>query len=229
MHEGAEAIYAKVSLDSGDTWQPEVQASGYAEEAYPQFPAIASNGTHVHLVWGNSAGIQYSRSSDLGEIWSSSIPVTNTPRQYLAPRIAVAISQIQVVTAGITGVSSDVFYLSSTDGGKTWNAPLLLTAHEPNALSLAPVISSNGEGTFVAWEDNRNGHFAIFFLSRPNFLFLRDFEWRLFAAVAIVLVAATSVYVGIELRETKQRLNRRIRRKTFHRRAKAHRRTKKLR
>jgi hypothetical protein len=226
FYEGAEAIYAKVSLDSGNTWQPEAQVSAYAGEAYPEFPAIASNGTHVHLVWGSSAGIQYSRSSDSGETWSSPIPLTNTSRQYVAPRIAVAASLIQVVTAGIIGGSSDVFYLNSSDGGQTWNAPLALTAHEPTALSLAPVISSNGEGTFVAWEDNRNGHFAVFFLSRPDFLLLGEFERQLFISAVIVLAAVTSVYLGIELRASKQGSHRRNQRKRSHRSTKPHRRTK---
>lgn len=218
MHEGAEAIYVKVSLDSGYTWQPEIRVSGYTGDAFPQFPAITSNGTCAHLVWGSNNGLQYSRSSDSGETWSNPISLTNADRQYIAPRIAVATSQVQVVTSGIVGLSSDILYLDSYDGGETWNAPLALTAHESTTLSLAPVISSNREGTFVAWEDNRNGHFAIFFLSRPDFLLLHEFELQLFIPVVIVLAAATSLYLGIELRASKQGSRRRNRSKTSHRR-----------
>jgi hypothetical protein len=230
MYAGTEAIFAKVSLDSGDTWQPEVRASNFADGTYPEFPAIASNGTYLHLVWGSSTGIQYSGSSNLGEAWSTPISLTNASRQYVAPRIAVSDSKIQVVSAGIilvkTQVTSDVFYLSSSDGGETWNSPALLTAHEPPVLSLAPVVSSNGDGTFVAWEDNRNGNFAIFIRSRPDFLLLRDFEWQLFTPLLIVLVAVASLYLGFELRESKPGLHRRSRENRTDRGATQRRRTK---
>ena len=231
MYEGTEAIYVKSSLDSGDTWQPEVQVSNYYEGVFPEFPAIASNGAYVHLVWGSSSGIQYSRSSDLGETWSDPVPLTNATRQYVAPRIAVSGPEIEVVTAGIvqamTQETSDVFYLNSPDGGETWNPTLLLTNHEPPALSLAPDVSSNGDGIFVAWEDNRNGHFTIFLRTRPDFLLLRDFEGQLFTPLLTVLAATASFYVGFELRGRKSRSQRRRRRKrSHHRTAREHRRAK---
>ena len=229
MYEDTEAIYAKASLDSGNTWQPEVQVSNFSEESYPDFPAIASNGTYAHLIWGSSTGIQYSRSSNLGETWSSPIPLTNASRQYVAPRIAVSDSEIQVVTAGLslgTQGTSDVFYLDSSDGGETWNAPLLLTAHEPAVLSLAPVVSSNGDGTFVAWEDNRNGHFTIFLRTRPDFVLLRNFEWQLFTPLLIILAAAASFYLGFELREWKLCVHRKSKEKKPHLRTRRRRRTK---
>jgi len=222
MYEGTEAVYCRVSLDSGETWRPEVQVSDYEGQAFPQFPSIGSNGTYAHLVWGSVQGIQYSRSSNVGARWSTPLTLTNTTRQYVAPKITVTNSQIQVVTAGIMGLSSDVYYLSSSDAGESWSQTVSLTAHRSDALSLAPVISSNGDSTFVAWEDNRNGRLAIFFLSKPDFTVLRAFEWQLFVAFIIVLGTATISFVAMEMRHSKAKV-RRIRKRRAHQSRSQHR------
>ncbi len=216
-----EAVYVKVSLDSGASWKPDVQVSDYAPPSFQEFPAVGSNGAHVYVVW-NSQGLQYSHSSDYGGRWSSSVSLTNTTRQYLAPRLFVVNSQVQVVAAAISAVGtpphikidSDVYYVSSSDAGQTWMKPLSLTMHKFGTLSLAPVIWSHVGATFVAWEDNRNGRLSIFFLSRPDFAVLHDYEWQLFPAMAIALIVATALYLGSELHglRTASRRNARRRR-----------------
>ena len=215
MYEGEQAIFVRTSLDFGDTWRPEVQVSRYAAESYPEFPAIASNGIDLFLVWGSNMGLLYSRSSDEGETWSRSIFLTDMSRQYVAPRITAANSQIQVVIAGIHNLTSDVFYLNSPDDGQTWNTSRL-TTHSSTALSLAPVISSNGKETFVAWEDNRNGSFSIFFRSRPDFRLLRDFQRRILTPVIFILTTTTMVYLAFESRQSKRILPRKTKKKTSH-------------
>jgi hypothetical protein len=201
-----EAIYAKASFDSGASWKPDVQISEYSPASFQEFSAIGSNGTQVHVAW-SSQEIQYSQSEDSGITWSTPIPLTNTTRQYLAPRISVVNSHIQIVSAAIStvgtlpqiNVDSDVYYVSSSDGGMNWIKPLSLTTHEFGKLSLAPVIWSQGNATFVAWEDNRNGRLSIFFMSNPDFSVLHVFEWQLFGLTAIALVVTTTVYVGLEI------------------------------
>lgn len=201
-----EAIYVRASLDSGESWKPEIQISDYGPPSYQQFPDVASDGTQVHIVWAGQ-GIQYSRSTDSGSTWSSPISITNATRQYFAPRLAVVNSKVQVVAAAISTIGtpprikidSDVYYLTSSNGGENWIQPFSLTTHKFGILSLAPVIQSHGDASFVAWEDNRNGRLSIFFLSKPDFAMLGNFEWQLFAAMAISLVVATVVYVRLEL------------------------------
>ena len=209
MYGGSESVYVTVSLDSGEIWQPAVQVAGYNEQAYPEFPAIASDESVVYLVWGTPTGVEYSRSPDSGETWSRPFSIINASRQYVAPRIAAASSKIGVVVAGIAEVPgfssrlSDIFYVSSSDGGETWNEPLLMTTEKSGAFALAPAIWSDGEDTFIAWEDNRNGSFAIFFLSRPDFLLLNAFELQLAIPSILVLAAATIACLGFELKATR--------------------------
>jgi hypothetical protein len=206
-YESQEAIYVKVSLDSGANWKPEAQVSGYTPASFQEFPAIDSNGAHVYVVWNNH-GLEYSHSSDYGRTWSGSVSLTNMTRQYLAPRLSVVNSQVQVVAAAISvigsprhiKIDSDVYYVSSSDAGETWIKPLSLTIHKFGTLSLAPVIWSHVGATFVAWEDNRNGRLSIFFLSKPDFAVLHDFEWQLFPAMAMAFIVVTALYLGTELR-----------------------------
>jgi len=226
FYKGTEAIFVKASFDSGVTWKPEVQVSDYEVPSFPEFPAIGSNGTSVHLVW-NSQGIQYSRSSDSGATWATSMPLTNATRQHIAPRISVVGSQIHVVTAAISTegdprhvkVTSDVYYVRSFDGGETWTNPITLTMHNAGVLSLAPAIWNYGDATFIAWQDNRNGHYAIFFLSRPDFAKMRGFEMQLLVPIATVLITATVLYVGLELRRPRAAKRRMIRKRRAHRRS----------
>jgi hypothetical protein len=207
LYQHEEAIYVRASLDSGASWKPEIQVSDYGPPSYEDFPDVASNGTQVHIVW-SSQGIQYSQSSDSGSTWSGPIPLTNATRQYLAPRLTVLNSRVQVVAAAIltitslprNTVDSDVYYLNSEDAGQTWTKPFSLTSHKLGALSLAPVIRSLEDATYVAWEDNRNGRLAIFFLSKPDFAILRRFEWQLFASITITLVVTNIMYLGLEFR-----------------------------
>ena len=214
MYGGSEAIYVRVSLDSGETWHPAVRVSDYEEQAYPEFPAIASGESAVNLVWGAPTGVEFSRSSDSGETWSRPFSIINAGRQYVAPRIVAAFSKIGVVVAGIAGVPgfpsrlSDIFYLSSSDGGETWNEPLRITTEKLGAFALAPAIWSNEDDIFIVWEDNRNGAFAIFFLSRPDFLLLHTFELQLAIPSILVLAVATIVYFRFELKVTRRAVRR---------------------
>ena len=203
---GPEAVFFRASHDAGASWQPEVQLSGYEAPVFSVFPSIASNGTHLNVAW-NGGQLFYSRSANAGLAWEAPLPLTNQSRQYLAPKISASGPHLQVVTAAISpgigrhpNISSDIYYLESPDGGKDWSEPILLTAHSPNQLSLAPAIAVRGDATFVAWQDNRNGLFAIFLMSKPDFAKLQAFERQLFISLFVLLTVATAVYLLFEFK-----------------------------
>jgi hypothetical protein len=203
--QGVEAVFSRASYDSGASWQPETQLSNYEPSVFLEFPSLGSNGTFVHVVW-NGAGVIYARSKDAGATWDPVIPITNATREYLAPRISVSGSLLRVVSAAILtqgrNITSDVFYLESGDGGNRWSGPIVLTSHGPKTLSLAPAISSQGDATFVAWEDDRNSRFAVFWASKPDFIVLSGLKKQLLASVETVLVAAVFVFVVFELKRS---------------------------
>lgn len=204
FNDGPEALFSLTSLNDGATWQPEVQVSDYAPPVLSIFPSIASNGTSVHIVW-NRGKVLYSRSLDAGATWAAPVALTNETRQYLAPRISESGASLRVVTAAINagtqgGISSDIYYLESSDAGKDWTAPISITSHPSGKFSLAPAIAVRDDGIFVSWEDNRNGHFAIFFASKPNFSQRQTLQRKLSIDALVSLGVATVVYLVLETR-----------------------------
>jgi hypothetical protein len=219
FNDGPEALFFIASLDDGATWQPEVQVSEYAPPVLSIFPSIASNGTYVHAVW-NRGQVLYSRSIDAGATWDQPFALTNESRQYLAPRISESGGSLRVVTAAINagalgGISSDIYYLESSNAGKNWTAPISITVHSSSRFSLSPAIAVRNDDIFVTWEDNRNGHFAIFIASKPNFSQLQTLQRQLSIGGLAALGAATVVYLILEtvLRRKRRVRVRRLRRK----------------
>ncbi len=233
--EGQEAIFSRASYDSGATWQPEVQLSSYDIPVFLAFPSVASNGTHVHVVW-NGKEVLYSRSQDSGATWDRPIPITDRTKQYLAPEISVRGSHVQVVTAAIKiegeirhlKITSDVYYLQSPDSGNEWTEPVPLTTHGPEVLSLAPAITVRGDATFIAWQDNRNGPFRIFLISDPDFDVLNSYERKLVIPALVTLASAVVIYTILELKRP-GKLKHRARRARRRRRKRSARRRKTIR
>ena len=217
FNDGLEALFFLASFDGGATWQPEVQVSQYAPPVLSIFPSIASNGTYVYTVW-NLGQVLYSRSIDAGATWSTPVALTNESRQYLSPRISESGGWLRVVTAAINsgtqgGISSDIYYLESSNAGKDWTPPISITPPS-GRFSLSPAIAVRNDNIFVAWEDNRNGHFAIFFVSKPNFFQLQTLQGQLSIDSVAALAVATAVYLILEAR---WRHRRRIRVRRLHR------------
>lgn len=200
------AVFSRSSHDGGNTWLPEVQLSEYQPGAFPIFPSIATNGTRVDAVW-NGFQVLYAQSSNGGSRWGSLQPLTNSSRQFLAPRISSSGQHLQVVVAAISiegndvrSISSNIYYVESPDGGDSWTQPTSLTTHAARLQSLAPVIATRPDSTFVAWEDNRNGAYAIFTRSKPDFVALKSF-WNSLATYSLAFITPLTVcYLYLEIR-----------------------------
>jgi hypothetical protein len=220
-NDGSEAIFFRASYNDGETWGDEEQISAPEAPVFQAFPSVASDGVVVHTVW-NGQAVMYARSNDNGTTWDQPITVTNTTRQYLAPRIAVEGSNVRVVTAAISTesvgrvihVSSDVFVLESTDTGVHWSQPFSLTSHPSRVLSLAPSVSILNGATFFAWQDNRNGSFGVFFASKPDFTLVSAYENRLIAVASSIVGTASLFYLVFEVGHRKSRRRRTARRRS---------------
>lgn len=209
---GSEAVYFLASHNSGATWQPEIQLSDYQPPVISTFPSVSSDGTGVDVAW-NGGQLFYAHSADVGSTWESPVPLTNSSRQYLAPKITEMGSRIQVVSAAMLAerptartltITSDIYYLSSLDGGKNWGQPISLTNQLKGNLALAPSITVRDDDTWVAWQDNSDGRFAVFISSKPDFVILQSFETELELTLLAVLTAGTAVYLALELKRPRR-------------------------
>jgi hypothetical protein len=147
-------------------------------------PQMAADSSGVYMVWddyrtGNS-NVRFTRSSDGGLSWSSSITVNDvTADQHFFSAISVAGGGIavawydsrlgQFANGTITGL--DVFYAQSVDGGSSFsnsvritstsfNPNIVLRTDGPNTLEhfMGDYISITATPAFVypVWTDNRN-------------------------------------------------------------------------
>ena len=94
---------------------------------------------NVYFAWsrftGNSSNIYFVRSTDHGETWSQPMNLTSNVMNVQDPDIAVTGSGHVYVTMGqgatINGQQSAIVYAKSTDCGRTFNKPALLTTFVP--------------------------------------------------------------------------------------------------
>jgi hypothetical protein len=207
--EGREAVFFKASYDSGLTWEPEIQLTGYEPPVFLIFPSIGCYGSSIHVIW-NGVEVLYSRSLDAGVSWNAATPLTNSSREYLAPEISVSGSHLKVVTPAIRpedkNATADIYYSHSEDNGNRWTKPVVLSGHGEKALSLAPAISVLDDSTFIAWQDNRNGPYEVFFVTEPDFAALHTLERRLVTPVAVILGVAIAALVLFSIRRPKKAL-----------------------
>ena len=160
---GSEIFY-KRSTDGGTTWRA-LRELTTTSGVYSVMPAMAtgSNNT-VHLVWADSeAGnkeIYYMRSSNRGASWSAAKRLSWTPVESIVPNIAVDSSNtIHVVWFDQASSPNfiQILYMSSTDGGTTWNTPEELTWYSGTFyeyLDLGPDIAvDSADNIYVLWNE----------------------------------------------------------------------------
>ena len=144
-------------------------------------PNLAVDGAgNLHLVWsdfdGSSAFAYYSRSTNNGVSWSTpkrldSMSVSFYGKQAFMPTVAAAGNSISISFTMIDPVTSDdsarYYQLVSTDNGKTFNVPALLSlsaTYYPQYVPSSPDYFFGDYNrsvrttcnTFALWEDGRN-------------------------------------------------------------------------
>src|SRR6202035_1428171 len=74
---GVAQVYTKRSLDSGNTWSPEIQLSQTGVRS--EQPALARSGRHIYAAWHaylpSGPGIILRRSADGGAKWGPGVPL----------------------------------------------------------------------------------------------------------------------------------------------------------
>jgi hypothetical protein len=123
-------------------------------------PQLAAAGSRVGVVFGQGQTILYSESRDAGRTFSA--PVTLPSQEGLAlgahrgPRVALTASAV-VVTAilGHGREDGDLLAWRSSDGGRTWSAPVRLNGVRAAAREGLHGMAAAGDRVAVAWLDVR--------------------------------------------------------------------------
>ena len=157
-------------------WQPDVRLTNDTANSYTSPNnawCIASSGIIVHVVWfDNRDGnyeIYYKRSTDGGINWEADTRLTNNIADSYYPSIKVNGSIVHVVWIDKRdGGEWVIYYKRSTDGGVSWGIDTRLSSGSPTSTSTCPSISAIGSAVHVAWGDNRDGNWEIYYKRSTN-------------------------------------------------------------
>jgi hypothetical protein len=117
-------------------------------------PHIAASGTNAYLVMtseeGGGSNILFSRSVDGGISYSPPTQLPSVGFSFL-PSVAASGNNVYVSWTSVT-TESDIFLITSTDGGLNFGSPVEVTiGDQSNARS--SVVAAYGNNVYVAWQD----------------------------------------------------------------------------
>ena len=145
------------------------------------FPAMALDGSTLHIVWsnwnGSNADVVYMRSGNGGATWSSPVTIGGGPGDQFFPWIAGGGGKVFASWFNRAG-SDDTYSIvgaASTDGGLSWTAPTTVSSATSNVTSgnqfsfpscvysfigdyNAITVDSSGVA-HALWTDIRKNHF----------------------------------------------------------------------
>lgn len=161
-------IYYKRSTDGGMTWGGDVRLT--TNTSTSERPSVAASGQMVNVVWhdlrdGNYE-IYYKNSTDGGLTWGADTRLTNDPALSRYASIALAGLDVHIVWDDYRDGNNEIYYKRSSDGGVTWGTDTRLT-NDP-ALSYYPSVAARGLDVHLAWEDNRDTNFEIYYKSSAD-------------------------------------------------------------
>jgi len=176
---GAYDILVTSSGDSGETWRDPVrvdsdQPAGSAYSARPKI-AVSDDALDVFVVWEDSrdgaADVYFARSVSGGVSWENDdrLDVGDGAGAWnsFEPQICTnGDESVYVVWHDArNGEGRDVFYNYSPDSGADWSSEAERIDSDPAGLnnSLFPVCVAEGSSAHVAWQDNRNDGYDIFY------------------------------------------------------------------
>lgn len=156
--DGVSQVYYLRSDRSGHHWEEPLRLSlgGLPNRQ----PAVAAEGSQVHVVWheelgGGASRVLYRRSLDRGQSW---LPPQEFSHSVPAAHASVAShgSRVHVTWTAVENGYNEVFTRRSGDGGGSWEAPLRVSSGPYP--SWVPSVTVEGELVLVAWVDYRDAN-----------------------------------------------------------------------
>jgi BNR repeat-like domain len=170
-------IFYTESSDKGKSWTTPIDVSKTPGISSHPDIAVEKNGA-IDIVWTDttpapkSPDIFFVRSVDSGKTWTQSVDISNTPGMSTEPVVATSDNDcIHVVWSDTSKgeQNQDIYYTSSSDGGKKWGEnprlPAVDISNTPG-VSSEPSIAAAADGAIhVAWVDTTPGrsHPDIFY------------------------------------------------------------------
>lgn len=158
-------IFYKQSINNGTNWGPDVQLTFTSDIS--MYPSLCLESSKIYVVWRETVydnmEICFLRSLDGGNTWDEPIRLTEDAEASYAAAIASRGPSVHM-----TWVSQDtvkdtwtVRYMRSLDDGSTWGSDVVISAGSTMAYN--PTIELNGTEIYIAWNDNRDGNFEIYY------------------------------------------------------------------
>ncbi len=159
---GNNEIYLKRSTDGGVSFDAKKNMSNNAGDS--QFPQIESEGNRTFVVWqDNTTGnneIYLKRSTDAGVSFDAKKNMSNNAGDSQFPQIESEGNRTFVVWQDNTTGNNEIYLKRSTDGGVSFDAKKNMSNNAGD--SQFPQIESEGNRTFVVWQDNTTGNNEIY-------------------------------------------------------------------
>lgn len=163
-------IFYRRSPDEGKTWEPAVPLC--QDQVFSDHPSFGASGLNVHVVWEWGARregifrVGYRHSGDGGKTWDPETFLTSDTMISYSPTIAVSGAMVHLVWEERQLKNYFLHYKKSTDGGKTWGPDTLLAP--VSTVEPSPTIAAIGSRVFLAWNDKREGHWAVYVRRSEN-------------------------------------------------------------
>ncbi|MGB9598148.1 MAG: sialidase family protein, partial [Candidatus Poribacteria bacterium] len=166
---GNSEIFFRSSDDAGQTWGREERLTDTPDESCQ--PAIACDSKNIYVVWREKnekkSHIYYKYCN--GEKWSDDILISSDSDESRRPDIAITSvspnSYLYIVWESVTKSDgkekTSAYLIRSTDNGRSFSSPEPIAQGEWETKE--PSIFCGARDAYIAWSDNREGVWNIFF------------------------------------------------------------------
>jgi hypothetical protein len=156
------------STDAGTTWS--IPDTLTHDPANSWRPSIGVSGLSVHVVWQDNRDgnyeIYYKRSTDAGATWGSDSRLTTDSYNSVEPSLAVSGANLHLAWTDDRDQNSEIYYKFSANMGQSWGPDERLT-NEP-ATSWYGSIAASGRTVHIAWYDQRDGNWEVYYKRNPT-------------------------------------------------------------
>jgi len=170
-HGNPAEVYYKRSIDGGISWGADTRLTSSLGGAY--YPSVSVSGGNVHVAWHDyrhsNYEIYYKGSQNNGLSWGSDKRITNNSANSFYPSVASTANIVFIVWQDGRFGNDEILFKSSPDNGNSWGADTsAIRLTNAAGFSWTPSISAEDGKIHVAWRDNRDGNYEIYYKRSLN-------------------------------------------------------------